>query len=200
MKTLISLYSIGLFFLVIFFFSSCEKKNNENGTGTAEFSISSLEETDDAKSVLSGDSSQVSYQIMFSVEDTEGNPVFTDKLIPLYTFGTGFVSENVEIEAGDYNLTKFMIINPEGSVIFAAPLEPGDFGRCDFSGHNSNLASSRSRRHRHYHFYSRRNLDTYRRFRCFGDYQSFGCPAFNVRILKYDETAIRPWRRFYLSL
>jgi len=123
MKTLISFYSIGLFLFAIFFFSSCEKKNNENGTGTAEFSINSLEENLDSKSVFSGDSSQISYQIMFSVEDTEGNPVFTDKLIPLYKFGTGFVSENVEIETGDYNLTKFMIINPEGSVIFAAPLE-----------------------------------------------------------------------------
>lgn len=59
---------------------------------------------------------------MISVVDMQGNSVFTDKLIPLYTFGTDFVSENVEIKAGEYKLIKFMIINPSGAVVYAAPL------------------------------------------------------------------------------
>ena len=59
---------------------------------------------------------------MISVEDMEGNAVFTDKLIPFYTFGTGFVSENVEIKAGEFKLTKFMVINPSGAVVYAAPV------------------------------------------------------------------------------
>ena len=60
---------------------------------------------------------------MVSVEDTEGNPVLTDELIPVYLFGTGFISEEVEMDAGDYILTKFMVINPAGEVIFATPVE-----------------------------------------------------------------------------
>jgi hypothetical protein len=122
MKTLINSFRIGLIFLAVFSLFSCEKKNSDTGIGTAEFSISSSDEKSLSKSDASGDSALVSYQIMISVEDMEGNPVFTDKLIPLYTFGTGFVSENVEIKAGEYKLTKFLVIDPSGDVVYAAPL------------------------------------------------------------------------------
>jgi hypothetical protein len=60
---------------------------------------------------------------MVSIEDMEGNSVISDSLIPVYAFGTGFTSENVELQTGDYNLTKFLVINPSGTVIYAAPIE-----------------------------------------------------------------------------
>lgn len=102
---------------------SCEKKSIENTiTGTAEFSISVPEDLSQAKSATLTDSAILSFQIMISVEDMSGVAVFTDELIPLYKFGSGFVSENVKIKTGEYKLTKFMVINPSGSVVFAAPL------------------------------------------------------------------------------
>src|SRR5450759_2837745 len=122
MKTMINSFRIGLIFLSVVCLSSCEKKSiDNNGIGTAEFSISVPDEVSQVKSGTSNDSAIVSFQIMISVEDMEGNAVFTDKLIPLYTFGTGFVSENIEIKAGEFNLTKFMVINPSGAVVYAAP-------------------------------------------------------------------------------
>jgi hypothetical protein len=99
-------------------FTSCEK-NLPEGKGTAEFSLLLPSQL---KSGTATDSATVSYQLLISVEDMKGNAVFTDKLIPVYTFGTGFVSEKVEINSGEYRLTKFMVINPEGAVIFASPL------------------------------------------------------------------------------
>jgi len=99
-------------------FTSCEK-NLPEGLGTAEFSLLLPSQL---KSGTTTDSATVSYQLLISVEDLKGNPVFTDKLIPVYTFGTGFVSEKVEIRTGEYKLTKFMVINPDGAVIFASPL------------------------------------------------------------------------------
>lgn len=101
--------------------SSCENRLNQTGLkGNAEFSVA-LPADNGTKS--GGDSVTASYQILASVEDLAGNDVFTDKLIPLYVFGTGFVSESIEIEAGEYRLTKFMIINMSGEVVYAAPLE-----------------------------------------------------------------------------
>ena len=44
-------------------------------------------------------------------------------MIPVYAFGSGFISGKIEIRAGEYNLTKFMVIDPAGQVIFASPLE-----------------------------------------------------------------------------
>ena len=59
---------------------------------------------------------------MISVADMKGNSVLTDKLIPLYTFGTGFVSEKIEIKTGEFRLTKFMVMNPTGAIVYAAPI------------------------------------------------------------------------------
>ena len=59
---------------------------------------------------------------MVSVADTKGNSVLTDKLIPLYTFGTGFLSEKIEIKTGEFRLTKFLVINPTGAIVYATPM------------------------------------------------------------------------------
>jgi hypothetical protein len=99
-------------------FTACEKSIPE-GKGTAEFSLLLPSQL---KSGTISDTDTVSYQLLISVEDMKGNAVFTDKLIPVYSFGTGFTSEKVEINAGEYKLTKFMVINPAGAVIYASPL------------------------------------------------------------------------------
>lgn len=122
MKTLIRLFLISLVVSSVFFLYACDKNNNDGtGKGTARFSISLPSEVV-TKSASAPDSSTLSYQIMFSAEDIAGHAVFTDKLIPLYIFGTDFVSENVEIKTGEFILTKFMVINPSGVVVYAAPL------------------------------------------------------------------------------
>lgn len=121
MKTSDKLLQAILIILVIIGFSSCEKITNDTGVGKAEFSLSFPDGSGQLKSGSTLDSGIVSYQVMISVEDLKGNSIFTDKLIPVYTFGTGFVSENVEIKAGEFRLTKFMVINPSGAVVYAAP-------------------------------------------------------------------------------
>lgn len=123
MKILINSFRIGLILLAVVSLYSCEKKSiDNNGMGTAEFSVTVPDDVSQAKSGTSDDTAKVSYQLMISVEDLNGIAVFTDKMIPLYTFGTSFVSENIEIKAGEFRLTKFMVINPSGAVVYAAPV------------------------------------------------------------------------------
>ena len=100
---------------------SCEKSAFDKGKGTAEFSVALPD--DGSKSALSSDSGNVAYQIMVSIEDMEGTVIMSDSLIPLYIFGAGYVSENIKLKTGQYKLTKFMIINPAGEVVFASPVE-----------------------------------------------------------------------------
>jgi len=121
MKTTIRLIYILLLILAVNGLSSCTKENIEEGIGTFDFSMNLPENFDQAKSALA-DSVVVPYQLMVSVEDLKGNPVMTDKMIPLYSFGPGFVSGKVEIKNGEYRLTKFMVVNPSGAVIYAAPV------------------------------------------------------------------------------
>jgi hypothetical protein len=104
--------------------NSCDKKvsSDSNVKGMAEFSFNLTNQVANAKSGTT-DSGMVSYQLMVSISDLNGNPVMTDKMIPVYTFGSGFISEKIEIKAGEYNLTKFIVIDPSGQVVFASPVE-----------------------------------------------------------------------------
>jgi hypothetical protein len=121
MKTYSRLLLLFLTIPSIFLTISCEKNNSGSTTGNAEFSIS-LPDDQTARSLTPLDSMTLSYQVMVSVEDLKGNSVLTDKPIPVYQFGTSFVSEKIEIKTGGYKLTKFMVINPAGAVIYAAPI------------------------------------------------------------------------------
>jgi hypothetical protein len=124
MKALIKFFYGSLIPLAVFGIWSCENRNDGfTGKGKAEFSLSMPEEGAKSSSGSSLDSGIMSFHIMVSIEDMEGNSVISDSLIPVYAFGTGFTSENVELQTGDYNLTKFLVINPSGTVIYAAPIE-----------------------------------------------------------------------------
>ncbi len=113
-----------LSFLAILVISSCEKITNDNyGKGKAEFSLSMPAETTKSDAGAPTNSGISPYHIMISADDPEGNHVIADSLIPVYAFGSGFTSEDVELQSGDYNLTKFLVIDPSGSVIYAAPVE-----------------------------------------------------------------------------
>jgi hypothetical protein len=122
MNILIRLFKVSLSLFAIIGLLSCEKDPGQRGKGTAAFSLSLPDETSMSKSAFSTDSGIVSYHLMVSIEDMEGNIVMNDSLVPLYAFGTGFVSENIELIAGEYKLTRFLVINPSGAVIFAAPV------------------------------------------------------------------------------
>jgi len=121
MKTISKFLMLILFLPAISGLFSCEKSAFEKGKGTAEFSIALPD--DGSKSALSSDSANVAYQIMVSIEDMEGTLIMSDSLIPLYIFGTDYVSENIRLNAGEYKLTKFMVINPAGEVVYASPVE-----------------------------------------------------------------------------
>jgi hypothetical protein len=122
MKTLKRLFFSAIVIPSLAFLYSCENKGfYQEEKGSAEFSVS-LPAQNDAKSGAEADSSVISYHILTSVENLQGSVVFTDSLIPLYTFGSDFVSENIKLNAGEYKLTKFMVINSAGTVVYAAPV------------------------------------------------------------------------------
>jgi hypothetical protein len=121
MKTSIRLTYAILLILAVTGLSSCNKDSSENGIGTAEFSLNLPDGLSQLKSTTI-DSAVVTYQIMVSVVDMQGKSILSDKLIPLYTFGTGFVSAKIEIKTGEFRLTKFMVLNPSGAIVYAAPV------------------------------------------------------------------------------
>ncbi|HLP71353.1 MAG TPA: DNRLRE domain-containing protein [Bacteroidales bacterium] len=120
MKTMSRILLTASLFLPAMIFFSCEKNTVENaGTGEAAFSVNTAE-------IMSAKSAGAdvlnAMQVMVSVEDIKGNKIFTDKLIPLYAFGTGFLSENIQVPSGDFRLTKFLVIDANGNVLYATPI------------------------------------------------------------------------------
>jgi hypothetical protein len=134
MKSFVNILSLCTLLLIAGTFHACENLFPEKpGKGSLEISINTLSGEDLLKSALNDtvppdtsvtDTNVVSsHHIVITVLDENGTPVMEDELIPLYNFGNGYVSKKIELDAGSYNLTKFMVINPEGRVVFAAPLE-----------------------------------------------------------------------------
>ncbi|MFZ0280477.1 MAG: DNRLRE domain-containing protein [Bacteroidales bacterium] len=124
MKLSIRALNVVLTSMALCLLVSCENRmNDESGKGDAEFSLSIPDEITKSVSGLSQDSGVVSYHLMVTIEDMEGNVVLSDSLIPVYAFGNAFTSENVKLETGEFKLTKFLVINPSGEVMYASPVE-----------------------------------------------------------------------------
>ena len=126
---------ISLFFLAVLAgsFNSCEKLSPaEQEKGSLEIAIDLSEgilKSAISDSVVSTEPDTLDpsparqLQIMVSILNKEGVPVMEDELIPLFNFGSGFISKKIELETGEYTLVKFMVINAAGEVLFAAPVE-----------------------------------------------------------------------------
>jgi hypothetical protein len=117
-----------MLFLAAGMVQSCEEKPEVKGK--IDFSLS-FDAGELLKSVVT-DSSDVSddtiipanfWQLMVTIVSVDGEVVMEDERIPLFAFGSQFVSEKIELKAGEYLLEKFMVIGPYGNVVYAAPLE-----------------------------------------------------------------------------
>ena len=133
MKYLMNLLTLLFLVLVAGSFHACEKSSPDTtGKGKLEIAVAQITDESLLKSAFNdtsdnntpvNDTVLYSHHILITVVNEEGTPVLDDEMIPLYNFGSGFISQKIELEAGYYMITKFMVINPEGIVILAAPVE-----------------------------------------------------------------------------
>lgn len=90
MRTLIRSMQLFLILLAVLSLSSCEKNSENKSKGTAKFSISSIEAFSQTKSALT-DTAMVSYQVMVSVEDTDGRAVCWNSGSPVITISLTYL-------------------------------------------------------------------------------------------------------------
>ena len=119
------LFPLYILLMIAGWFSSCDEEfKNTQQKGELEFSIRIVEKSDLLKSLKSDSLPDYStYQLLITVVDEKNETVFEDKMIKLIPFGNSFLSEKIEMTPGTFLLTKFLVINPKGIVIYAAPLE-----------------------------------------------------------------------------
>lgn len=96
---------------------SCFQEDPKSKTGTITFSFGSKTApngraaTDNAAFVL------------VSIKNKAGSVIYDKKKIELYSFGNTYLSEPIELKPGSYNLTEFIVLDSNGEVIYATPLE-----------------------------------------------------------------------------
>ena len=127
MKTL----KLALYFVIggLFLLSSCENTQEELN-GKIDFSLS-INDSNLLKSFQSDTldpetepfDSMYSWHLLVSIVNESGAYVFEDEIIPLYSFGSDFISEKLSLKTGRYMLQKFLVIDPYGDVRFASPMK-----------------------------------------------------------------------------
>lgn len=133
MKTLIRFFSLMMLVAAAGIFHSCEKLNPDDpGKGILEITLNDLQDdgllksatTDTADSIATDtDSATGSLYILITISDENGTVVLDDEMIPVFNFGGNYVGQRIDLDAGKYSLTRFMVINANGKVIYASPLE-----------------------------------------------------------------------------
>jgi hypothetical protein len=106
-------------------FISCEDTTLESDPeGILSIGIAVDSEDPSTKSALNDSSiSSNIFIALLSIINEDGEMVFQDKKIELYRFNNQFVSEEIKMKTGEYDLVRFLVLDPLGNVIFAAPME-----------------------------------------------------------------------------
>ena len=123
MKT-IKYLSFGIFLSLSFSLISCEKTNTDQ-KGKLEFAMEINQGTLKGGSAEIKDTGDVyrSWHILLSVKNETGEYVMEDEIIPLMVFGDGYITGKIEMTPGKFQLTKFLVVGPEGNIVYAAPRE-----------------------------------------------------------------------------
>ena len=117
-----------LIFLIsaVFFFSACTEQNELTEHGSVAFSLQfpSMESTDGR--TLAQDRPSA---LLLSIQDGDGNTVIERDRIELIHIGEDFlVAENLELEAGNYQIIEFMVMSEANEILYVTPVKGSLYG------------------------------------------------------------------------
>lgn len=120
---------LGIFIIIICVcFSSCKKDDTEPFNSEVEFALASFGNSQRGAANLD-DGDPVPVAIIVSIEDAEGDEVYNREKINLLRFGNSFVSEKLDLLAGDFSLTEFFVLDSNDEVVYATPKEGSAFAQ-----------------------------------------------------------------------
>jgi len=109
--------------LPAFFLSSCDTLPEVEQEGTLELGIYTDEIDGQLKSALEDSVDIRTHFVVVSVVNEAGELILDDEQLELYKFGGHWVTRQIKLKEGVYDVTKFFIVDPNGNVLFAAPIE-----------------------------------------------------------------------------
>lgn len=113
-----TLIALSIFVLSIF---SCSQ-NDEVSTSPGELQFTLNNKVD----ASNGRVASTPTSIVISLEDGNGNPVFTLEELPIVNFSGTYATSPVTLNAGDYQITEFLLLDESGETIYATPKAGSD--------------------------------------------------------------------------
>jgi len=108
----------------IFLLLACDDEQSEvKKSGKVKLSINTV---GNATGRTNSDNLDKIKKIVVSIETAAGTSVHDMHTLELVRFNNSFVSEELELEPGTYNVTKFFVTDTEKNVLYATPLENSD--------------------------------------------------------------------------
>ncbi|MBN8705617.1 MAG: LamG domain-containing protein [Bacteroidetes bacterium] len=106
----------------IFFISGCDQlqENDLKENGKVRFSFSPSASGSLKKSAA--DSTQIS-GILITLTDTKGKILSEKQFVSVIKFGSGYVSEPIELASGAYLVTEFFVENSNNEIVYATPVK-----------------------------------------------------------------------------
>jgi hypothetical protein len=118
-------FKVFLWMLVIipaFILNSCEKLFDAEQEGILELGVL-IDNQDGLKSALNDSITPAAQYVIVTVVNENGEVVMNDEQIELFNFGGYWITRNIKLKTGSYQLTKFLVVDPLGNVLYAAPIE-----------------------------------------------------------------------------
>jgi hypothetical protein len=117
-------FIVGLFIIIVLY--ACNKPVEVTPSkGSARFSYSN-KETNTGGRVSDA---LIPAFILLNIEDSNGKEILKDKKLSIQTFGESYISQAIELGLGNYQLTKFLVLNDKDTVIYSIPLEGTDIAQ-----------------------------------------------------------------------
>ena len=112
-----------LVLLPIFFIGSCEKHIQDQTEGTLELGIFLDQLDGQLKSGLSDSMDVRIHYVVLSVLNEDGKLVLDHERLELYNFSGQWITKEIKLKVGQYRIVKFLVVDAEGNVLLAAPVE-----------------------------------------------------------------------------
>ena len=108
----------------VVFLSSCEKQPEAQQKGTLELGVVTDQLDGQLKSALDDSTNAVrTPYAVISVVNENGALVLDNERLELYNFSGQWITKEIRLKVGRYEVTKFLVVDREGNVLLAAPIE-----------------------------------------------------------------------------
>lgn len=107
----------------ILFISSCEKHPQIQEEGTLELGVFLDQLDEQLKSGVADTIDVRTHYVVISVANESGKLVLDHERLELYNFSGHWITKEIKLKAGKYEVLKFLVVDAEGKVLLAAPVE-----------------------------------------------------------------------------